>query len=62
MLLHSKESQEPGTGWKLCNLGTRMGIFDPGPGGGYTTDPGGGMGMYDPGAGGGYMKDPGTGI
>ncbi|MGA4461950.1 hypothetical protein ACPA2L_04375 [Bacillus bombysepticus] len=33
MLLYSKESQDPGTGWKLC---------DPGPGGGYVTDPGGG--------------------
>ena len=33
---------------------------DPGPGGGYTKDPGGGMGMYDPNPGGGYMKDPGT--
>ncbi|MGF2767979.1 hypothetical protein [Bacillus cereus] len=33
MLLHSKESQKPGKGWKL---------YDPGPGGGYTTDPGGG--------------------
>lgn len=37
MLLPSKESQEPGTGWKLYDPGTGMGIiFDPGPGGGYT--------------------------
>lgn len=44
MLLHSKESQDPGTGWKLYDPGTGVGvgIFDPGPGGGYTTDPGGG--------------------
>ncbi|MED3088920.1 hypothetical protein [Bacillus toyonensis] len=43
MLLYSKESQEPGTGWK---------ISDPGPGGGYTTDPGTGSGyMKDPGTG-----------
>lgn len=53
MLLHYKESQEPGTG---------IGIFDPGPGGGYTKGPGGGMGMYDPNPGRGYMRDPGTGI
>lgn len=34
MLLPSKESQEPGTGWKLYDPGTGMGIiFDPGPGG-----------------------------
>ncbi|MGN4711269.1 hypothetical protein ACTFR9_11985 [Bacillus cereus group sp. MYBK222-1] len=44
MLLSSKESQEPGTGWKLYDPGTGMGsIFDPGPGGGYTKDPGTGI-------------------
>ncbi|BAR75218.1 hypothetical protein BASH2_01811 [Bacillus anthracis] len=44
MLLPSKESQEPGTGWKLYDPGTGMGIiFDPGPGGGYTKDPGTGI-------------------
>lgn len=43
MLLHSKESQEPGTGWKLYDLGTGVGIFDPGPGGGYIKDPGTGI-------------------
>lgn len=30
MLLHSKESQKPGTGWKLYDPGTGIGIFDPG--------------------------------
>ncbi|MGH0678635.1 hypothetical protein ACQVPP_15660 [Bacillus luti] len=33
---------------------------DPGPGGGYTKDPGGRKSMYDPNPGGGYIKDPGT--
>ncbi|MCU5519714.1 hypothetical protein [Bacillus cereus] len=39
MLLHSKESQKPGTGWKLYDPGTGVGIFD--PGGGWRKEPGG---------------------
>ncbi|PHE16390.1 hypothetical protein COF41_21300 [Bacillus toyonensis] len=43
MLLYFKESQEPDTGWKLCDPGTGVGISDPGPGGGYMKDPGTGI-------------------
>ncbi|MBO1579995.1 hypothetical protein J4P91_10165 [Bacillus sp. XF8] len=48
MFLYSKESQEPGTGWKIISdPGTGIGSIlssDPNPGGGYIKDPGTGMG------------------
>lgn len=34
--------KEPGGSKMISDLGTGMGILDPGPGGGYTTDPSGG--------------------
>ncbi|WP_410976563.1 hypothetical protein [Bacillus cereus] len=51
--------KDPGGLKRISDPGGTVGsplVFDPGPGGGYTTGP------YDPGVGGGFTKDTGTGI